>query len=60
MTDDQNRLFETGVTIPYSEEYRPRNPDEELLTSIAKLMGGSVVTDPKEVFRSLPKPRRRA
>ncbi|WP_432354807.1 VWA domain-containing protein [Sporosarcina sp. A2] len=54
VTDDQNRLFETGVTIPYSEEYRPRNPDEELLTSIAKLMGGSVVTDPKEVFRSLP------
>ncbi|REB10159.1 VWA domain-containing protein [Sporosarcina sp. BI001-red] len=54
VTDDQNRLFETGVTIPYGEEYRPKEPNEDLLAAIAKETGGRVLNNPKEAFRSLP------
>lgn len=54
VTDDQNRLFETGVTVPYGEEYSPKEPDENLLAAIAKATGGRVLEEPKEAFRSLP------
>lgn len=54
VTDDQNRLFETGVTIPYSEEYRPKAPNEDLLAAITKETGGRVLENPNEAFRSLP------
>ncbi|WOV85131.1 VWA domain-containing protein [Sporosarcina jeotgali] len=54
VTDDQNRLFETGVTIPYGEEYKPKAPNEDLLAAIAKETGGRVLEDPKDAFRPLP------
>lgn len=54
VTDDQNRLFETGVTIPYGEEYSPKESNEDLLAAIAEKTGGRVLKDPKEAFRSLP------
>ncbi|MBD7907281.1 VWA domain-containing protein [Sporosarcina gallistercoris] len=54
VTDDQNRLFETGVTIPYGEEYSPKEPNEDLLAAIAEETGGRVLEEPKEAFRSLP------
>ncbi|MDW0109380.1 VWA domain-containing protein [Sporosarcina aquimarina] len=54
VTDDQGSLFETGVTIPYGEEYMPREPDEQLLEKVMSQTGGTLLRDPKEAFRPHP------
>ncbi|QTD42474.1 VWA domain-containing protein [Sporosarcina sp. Te-1] len=55
VTDDRGGLFEAGVSVPYSEEYRPAEPNERLLQAISEKTGGEpLVENPEEVFRPHP------
>jgi len=54
VTDDQGAFFETGVTVPYGDEYRPGRTDTELLKQLTSQTGGKLLTDPKEMFRKHP------
>ncbi|GKV67648.1 chloride channel protein [Sporosarcina sp. NCCP-2716] len=52
--DDQGAFFETGVTVPYGDEYRPGKTDMALLKQLTDQTGGRLLTDPKEMFRAHP------
>ncbi|MBB4824096.1 Mg-chelatase subunit ChlD [Sporosarcina luteola] len=55
VTDDRGGLFEAGVSVPYSKEYRPADPDEKLLQAISEKTGGkALVEKPEDVFRPHP------
>ncbi len=53
---DQNgaiHTYQTGFTIPYSDEYLLDGPNEELLKELAKKTEGKSLVSEKESFRSL-------
>ncbi|WJY28881.1 MULTISPECIES: VWA domain-containing protein [Sporosarcina] len=52
--DDQGRFFETGVTIPYGDEYKPQEPNDALLQEITETTGGLLLEKPEDVFRPHP------
>ncbi|WHT46894.1 hypothetical protein QNH10_10985 [Sporosarcina thermotolerans] len=54
VSDDKGGLFEAGVSVPYSEEYKPSEPNVALLEKIAERTGGEYHEDPEKVFRSHP------
>ncbi|GKV55748.1 chloride channel protein [Sporosarcina sp. NCCP-2222] len=55
VTDDRGGLFEAGVSVPYSEEFKPGEPNTKLLQAIAEKTGGQPLMDnPAEVFRQHP------
>ncbi|WP_203246071.1 VWA domain-containing protein [Sporosarcina beigongshangi] len=51
VSDDKGGLFEAGVSVPYSDEYKPLAPDAALMTKIAERTGGKVLEQPGEAFR---------
>ncbi len=51
VSDDKGALFEAGVSVPYSDEYKPAAPDVALMSKIAERTGGKVLEDPTEAFR---------
>ncbi|MDN4608957.1 VWA domain-containing protein [Sporosarcina highlanderae] len=54
VSDDKGGLFEAGVSVPYSEEYKPSEPNVALLEKIAERTGGEILEDPAKVFRPHP------
>jgi Ca-activated chloride channel homolog len=51
---DQNgevHVYQTGFTVPYSEEYLLKAPNKELLKELAGITGGKELAAAKEVFR---------
>jgi Ca-activated chloride channel homolog len=54
VTDDKGGLFEAGISVPYSEEYKPAAPDKALMSKIAERTGGKVLESPEEAFRNHP------
>lgn len=54
VVDDQGGLFEAGVSVPYSDEYKPTAPNQALLSEIAQRTGGKVLESTEEVFREQP------
>ncbi|MFJ7932983.1 VWA domain-containing protein [Sporosarcina sp. NPDC096371] len=51
VSDDRGGLFEAGVSVPYSDEYKPASPNAALMTKIAERTGGKVLEQPAEAFR---------
>ncbi|WP_342509124.1 VWA domain-containing protein [Sporosarcina sp. FSL K6-2383] len=51
VSDDKGGLFEAGVSVPYSDEYKPLAPNAALMTKIAERTGGKVLEQPEEAFR---------
>ncbi|MBS4189201.1 VWA domain-containing protein [Bacillus sp. FJAT-49705] len=54
--NDQNgaiHTYQTGFTIPYSDEYLLNGPNEVLLKELAKKTEGKALVSEKESFRSL-------
>ncbi|MGB8002328.1 MAG: VWA domain-containing protein [Anaerobacillus sp.] len=48
--------YQTGIVIPYGEEYRPKPINSEKLLAIAKAGGGQVLSNEDNVFdRNIPK-----
>ncbi|WAA13628.1 VWA domain-containing protein [Fervidibacillus halotolerans] len=54
--DGEVRTYQTGFSIPYSEEYLLLGTNEDLLQEIAKETGGSQISEETNVFRPLKKP----
>lgn len=54
ISDDKGGLFEAGVSVPYSAEYKPSEPNIALLEKIAERTGGEHLQDPARVFRPHP------
>lgn len=54
ISDDKGGLFEAGVSVPYSAEYKPSEPNIALLEKIAERTGGEHLEDPAQVFRPHP------
>lgn len=54
VADDKNGLFETGMSLPYGEEYKPEQPNKQLLEKIAAETGGKLIENPKDAFRDHP------
>lgn len=44
-------IYQAGLTIPYSEEYKLLPPNEKLLAQITEKGNGEVLEEPQEVFR---------
>lgn len=54
-TDENGEIhtYQTGFTIPYSDEYLLDGPNETLLKDLATITSGKKVTTDKEIFRPL-------
>ena len=52
VTDDKGGLFEAGISVPYSDEYKRSAPDVALLAEISEATGGKVLEQPADAFRS--------
>lgn len=50
ISKDDN-VYQAGLTVPYSSEYRLQPPNEKLLEEVADKTGGKIVENPQEVFR---------
>ncbi|MEH7122886.1 VWA domain-containing protein [Bacillus sp. JJ1773] len=51
--DGSIHTYQTGFTVPYSDEYLINGPNEALLTELAKKTGGKALVTEKETFRPL-------
>jgi Ca-activated chloride channel homolog len=49
----QDRLFQTGFSVPYSDEYLLKGANHVLLKELAEIAGGKQLTSPKQAFRPL-------
>ena len=54
VSDDKGGFFEAGISVPYSDEYKPAAQMLSLLKKIADQTGGIVLENPADVFRSHP------
>lgn len=54
VSDDKGGLFEAGVSVPYSDEFKYAEPNVQLLEKISERTGGKVLEDPTEAFRPHP------
>jgi len=45
--------YQTGFTLPYSDEYLLDGPNEKLLKELSTLTGGKALTSEKDTFRPL-------
>lgn len=53
ISNEQNGLYQAGISIPYSEEYKIQPPNAGLLSDIAKRTGGEVVSSPEQAMRDI-------
>ena len=54
VADDKGGLFEAGISVPYSDEYKRSAPNKPLLEKIAYETGGKVLEEPSDAFRAHP------
>ncbi|ETI66938.1 VWA domain-containing protein [Neobacillus vireti] len=58
--EGQDKLFQTGFSVPYSDEYLLKATNTALLKELAELTGGKELQAAKEAFRPLQqKPKRK-
>ncbi|WP_141431204.1 VWA domain-containing protein [Bacillus sp. 03113] len=53
MENGQSTVYQSGFTIPYSEEYLQNGENKEMLKKWVKLSSGEELTSEKQVFRPL-------
>lgn len=53
VSNESEEVYQAGLTVPYSDEYRLQQPDEALLSRISERTGGQVLAEPSEAFRDL-------
>jgi len=56
ISNEQDHIYQAGISIPYSEEYKIQPPNKALLQDIASRTGGQVITmiSPREGSCCLP------
>jgi len=55
IADENQAIFQAGISVPYSAEYELRPVNDKLVEELTKQTGGSVLKEPKEVFREFTK-----
>lgn len=53
VSNEQDAVYQAGISIPYSEEYKLQKPNTSKLELIASRTGGKVLTDASEAFRPI-------
>lgn len=55
IADEDQAIFQAGISVPYSAEYELRPVNDKLVEELTKQTGGSVLKEPKDVFREFTK-----
>ncbi|MFJ6210669.1 VWA domain-containing protein [Lysinibacillus sp. NPDC092081] len=55
IADEQQAIYQAGLSVPYSAEYELRPVNDKLVKELTKQTGGSVLKEPSEVFREFTK-----
>ncbi len=53
ISNEENAIYQAGISIPYSEEYKVQKPNVDLLDIIASSTGGKILTSEAEAFREM-------
>lgn len=53
VSNEQDALYQAGISIPYSAEYKVQKANSNLLEQIASQTGGKLLTEASEVFRPI-------
>ncbi|WP_298471864.1 VWA domain-containing protein [uncultured Psychrobacillus sp.] len=53
VSNEQDAVYQAGISIPYSEEYKVQQPDVQKLQLIANRTGGELLSEPAEAFRDM-------
>ncbi|MGN4126426.1 VWA domain-containing protein [Lysinibacillus sphaericus] len=51
IADEEQAIYQAGLSVPYSAEYELRPVNEKLVEELTKQTGGNVLEEPQEVFR---------
>ncbi len=52
IADEEQAIYQAGLSVPYSAEYELRPVNETLVEQLTKQTGGSVLKEPQDVFRN--------
>ncbi|WP_433595930.1 VWA domain-containing protein [Lysinibacillus xylanilyticus] len=55
IADEEQAIYQAGLSVPYSAEYELRPVNDKLVEELTKQTGGSVLKEPSEVFREFTK-----
>jgi len=55
IADEEQAIYQAGLSVPYSAEYELRPVNDKLVKELTKQTGGSVLKEPSEVFREFTK-----
>ena len=53
ISNEQDSMYQAGISIPYSEEYKIQPPNEGLMQEISNRTGGQVVTTAERAMRDI-------
>ena len=53
ISNEQDSMYQAGISIPYSEEYKIQPPNKGLLQDISNRTGGQVVTTAEQAMRDI-------
>ncbi|MGB3261523.1 VWA domain-containing protein [Paenisporosarcina sp.] len=53
ISNEQNSMYQAGLSIPYSEEYKIQPPNKGLMEEIANRKGGKLLTSPEQAMRNI-------
>ena len=53
ISNEQNSMYQAGISIPYSEEYKIQPPNKGLMQEIANRTGGQVLESPEQAMRDI-------
>ncbi|MFJ7970576.1 VWA domain-containing protein [Psychrobacillus sp. NPDC096389] len=53
VSNEQDAVYQAGISIPYSEEYKVQKPNTNKLEMIANRAGGKILTEASDVFRTI-------
>lgn len=53
VSNEQDAVYQAGISIPYSEEYKVQKPNTAKLEMIVSRTGGKILAEASEVFRPM-------
>ena len=53
VSNEQDSMYQAGISIPYSEEYKIQPPNKGLMQDISNRTGGQVVTTAEQAMRDI-------
>jgi len=53
ISNEQNSMYQAGISIPYSDEYKIQPPNKGVLQDISNRTGGEMLTSPQQAMRDI-------